>query len=438
MSHQGTDPAIQPAYRYNAPGRPLRLYKGQISGVASDRPLRGEIRMDTSSNMSIAWRVDPAGSIAFGKRALSLNLNGALKSRPIEAFMRTWEAGWINEAELGSTSVKLAQAKLHWFNLPALRSARLVQSSESGTPDFYRWEMEVAGWRLRLDRRSDYRAVWADLHSSDKFLMTHVMEVAKADATDFTVDELKSLRLALHMAFSFAFGCHIAPALPVGYDRLGRAVWKHWFVPHCDPARSISPGWWAEFQGADLDSYLQLAIPALSDSLLGERLRYQTMFAIACMIPTGFLEPRIMVGFAGLEHFIWHRLVVDRQMSRSAFDQLKGHERLRHVLNSASIPVNLEPAITPALHAFAQAEVVRQGRMLDAADIATQIRNRIVHPTDLPRLVYHINDLITEAWALTRHFLTLLILHALGYRGSQRDLRRLTGSAHDVAPVPWS
>ena len=43
----------------------------------------------------------------------------------------------------------------------------------------------------------------------------------------------------------------------------------------------------------------------------------------------------------------------------------------------------------------------------------------------------------TEVWALTRHYLTLLILHSIGYCGSYRDLRKIRGSVWDVGEVPW-
>ncbi|MER7992570.1 hypothetical protein ACGF5H_29685 [Micromonospora chalcea] len=375
--------------------------------------------------------------MTLGHRRLNLGLNGAFKANQIEAYQRNWDEGWINEAELGPPGVRIAKAKLHWFNLPRLHGAHRLQSGRPGDADFFRWEGVVAGWVLRLDRRPDYEAVWADLHESEKFLMTHVMEVERADGSDYGAGDLRSLVLALHMAFSFALGCHVAPALPVAYDRSGRVVWKQWAVPHCDPARSITPGWWSGLQTTDFDSYLQLAVPALMNSPLGERLQFQMMFAISSIVPAGFVEQRIMIGFAGIEHFTWHRLVVDRQMTKSVYRSLDGHERLRKVLKMASVPHSIDPLVSPALDSFAKAELARQGRRLDAADVATQIRNRLVHPTDLPGLVYHINDLATEAWALTRHFLTLLILNTIGYRGSYRNLSRLTGSAHEVAPVPW-
>jgi hypothetical protein len=60
-----------------------------------------------------------------------------------------------------------------------------------------------------------------------------------------------------------------------------------------------------------------------------------------------------------------------------------------------------------------------------------------VHPKGTQEQIYRLDGLLTEVWALTRHYLTLLILHSLGYAGLYRDLRKIQGSAWDVGTVPW-
>jgi hypothetical protein len=87
---------------------------------------------------------------------------------------------------------------------------------------------------------------------------------------------------------------------------------------------------------------------------------------------------------------------------------------------------------------FAADERQRQGRSLDGADVVTQIRNRLVHPADAQERVYQRSGLLMEVWLLTRHYLVLLILHALGYDGLYRDLRRTSGWAGDRVYVPWA
>lgn len=49
-----------------------------------------------------------------------------------------------------------------------------------------------------------------------------------------------------------------------------------------------------------------------------------------------------------------------------------------------------------------------------------------------------LDGLVAEVWLLARHYLVLLILHSIGYRGPYRDLRRTTGWAGDLTKVPWA
>lgn len=70
--------------------------------------------------------------------------------------------------------------------------------------------------------------------------------------------------------------------------------------------------------------------------------------------------------------------------------------------------------------------------------MATQVRNRLVHPTGALERIYRQEDLVKEVWLLIRHYLVLLILHSLRCRGSYRDLRRTSGWAFDRAIATWS
>jgi hypothetical protein len=51
--------------------------------------------------------------------------------------------------------------------------------------------------------------------------------------------------------------------------------------------------------------------------------------------------------------------------------------------------------------------------------------------------VYRLQGLVAEVWLLTRHYLVLLILHSLGYQGSDHDLRKTRGWAGEVSNVRW-
>ncbi len=162
------------------------------------------------------------------------------------------------------------------------------------------------------------------------------------------------------------------------------------------------------------------------------------MFAIISVSDHGFVEQRVMSGAAGLEHVMWQALVAGGQLTKRQYKTTAAHELLRRVLEEAKIPVGIDPDLLPAITQFAADERQRQRAELDGADVVTQIRNRLVHPTGDQERVYKQDGLVAEVWLLTRHYLVLLILHSLGYCGLYRDLRRTSGWAAHRANVPWA
>jgi hypothetical protein len=49
--------------------------------------------------------------------------------------------------------------------------------------------------------------------------------------------------------------------------------------------------------------------------------------------------------------------------------------------------------------------------------------------------IYHLDGLAADVWLLSRHHLTLLILHSISYRGSYERLLPPFGWAGDATPV---
>ena len=107
-------------------------------------------------------------------------------------------------------------------------------------------------------------------------------------------------------------------------------------------------------------------------------------------------------------------------------------------MDNAQIPVDIDAHLLPTIARFAEGKK-ESGKPLDGAHIVTQIRNRLLHPEGAQDAIYQptLDGLVAEVWRLTGHYLALLILHSLDYRGSYRDLRRTTGWAGETTPVPW-
>jgi hypothetical protein len=161
------------------------------------------------------------------------------------------------------------------------------------------------------------------------------------------------------------------------------------------------------------------------------------MLGIAAMDDRGFVEQRVMMGAAGLEHIMWQTLVLDGAMSEGQYKDQHAHEKLRRMLTDAQVPTDIDAELLPVTAKFAAEEKQRQGRVLDGPNVVTQIRNRLVHPEGGQERVYRLEGLVAEVWLLIRHYLVLLILRSLGYQESYRDLRKIREWAGDVHKVPW-
>jgi hypothetical protein len=429
---------IAPVYPFNEPGQPIVLHDGPVGGLAPD-DAPGVVALSCVPNLNIVWRIGENSVLGGSSDPVTLVLRRPDGDAPVPGVWRGIDDGWSNGAAIGKADAPLKRIVTHWFNLPNFRGPiTLTRTTEVGVSWWQgRWEMEVGGWKLTLDVRPDHARVWRNLHEAHVYVMTHVMEIRRADGAAFTAAEAEPLLTAMHVGVSFALGRWVAPILPVGEDSTGNIIWEDWRASHCDPARDISPGWWYEREHASLTDFLGRAIPAFADPDRLPALRLQMMLGIAATSDRGFVEQRVMMGAAGLEHIMWQTLVLEGEMSESQYRTQDAHEKLRRLLTEAQMPTDIDAGLLPITARFAAEEQRRQGKVLDGPDVVTQIRNRLVHPRGAQEGVYRLEGLVPEVWLLTRHYLVLLILHSLGYQASYRDLRKTGGWAGEVGNVPW-
>jgi hypothetical protein len=431
---------LSPVYPFNEPGQSIVLYDGPIGGLTeNDTP--GVVELSCVPDLHVVWRVEggPVTTVPSGS-AVTLLLRRPDGETHVPGMRRGIEDGWSNGAAIGNGDVPLKRIIAHWFNLPDFHGP-IALPTTTGTGERWwpgRWETVIEGWKLTIDVRPDHARVWRDLHQAHVYVMTHVMEIRRADGATFTAAEAEPLLAALHVGVSFALGRWAAPMLPVGEGGTGEVVWEDWRVPHCDPARNTSPGWWHERQHVSLADFLGRVIKVFTDADRRPALRLQLMFGISAVNDRGFVEQRIMMGTAGLEHIMWQTLVLDGGMTEREYRWgREAHDLLRTVLTDAQVPTDIDVQRLPVTARFVAEEWVRQGKVLDGPDVVTQVRNRLVHPKGAQEQVYRLDGLVAEVWLLTRHYLVLLILHSLGYQGSYRDLTKIPGWAGEVSNVPW-
>ncbi|NEB11288.1 hypothetical protein G3I32_21020 [Streptomyces coelicoflavus] len=353
-------------------------------------------------------------------------------------------SGWSKGTSYGDPDAALDRVVAHWFNLPRWHgNAHLTARAVDGTPRLVsagRSVYEADGWKITLDVRPDHKAVFSDVRQADVYVMTHVMEIRRLSGNTFTAAEVTPVLGALHVGLSFALGRWVAPALPVGQNDQGQTVWGQWGPMLCDPARRISSGWWYPEDQASLADLLGCLLPAFGDPHRERTLRLQMQYAITAITDRGFVEQRIMIGAAGLEHMMWQELVLSGRLAETEFKSGRwpAHRKLRAVLTDAGVELEVYEDRLPAAATFAARQQVDGDRQADSADVVTRVRNRLVHPKETQEPVYSVKGLVTETWLLTRHYLTLLVLRSIGYRGAYQDLSRTNRWVGETERVPWA
>ncbi len=432
---------LEPVYPFNAPGQPITLYDGPVVGP-DGTPVSGIVQQDCSPKLGISWRMQPEVHDLASLDRTTLSLLDLGFDLPVVA--RDTVSGWSNGTSYGDPTAALNRVVAHWFNLPRWRgSAHLAARAADETPRLVpagRSVYEADGWQITLDTRPDHEAVFSDVRQADVYVMTHAMEIRRQNGTSFTAAEVNPVLVALHIGLSFALGRWVAPALPVGQNDQEQTVWGQWGPMLCDPARRTGSGWWFPEDQASLADLLACLLPVFRDSNMGQALRLQMQYAIAATVDRGFVEQRIMSGAAGLEHMTWQELVLGGRLTETEFTSRAwpAHKRLRTLLVDAGIDPGVNEDHLPAAASFAAGQQAGEARSVDGADVVTRVRNRLVHPKETQEPVYRIKGLVTETWLLTRHYLALLVLRSIGYRGSYQDLSRNKGWVGETKPVPWA
>jgi hypothetical protein len=425
-------------------------------GGLGETDLQGKVELSLGGSPRIEWSAESAVPLRVPLNdSFSLILHKEYSDAELPVYLRSdgWLHqrldGWSGGASFGDESALLERMVVHCFNLPNMNAnIPLEIRGESGNHRLWRgrWEVELCGWKITLDVRSDHQNVWREFHKSSVYVMTHVMEVRRADAASFSAAEAKHLLNALHFGFSFAMGRWAAPMLPVGENDKGKVVWEEWRPLICDRARSITSGWWYDQDLDSLETVLDLIIKESANPGKWRMRRLQLQLAISAMSDQGFVEQRITTGAAGLEHVMWQELVLSGRMTKKQYkgkelyqgeNMAQAHKRLRLLLNEAKVPIGVDASALPAAATFIADASQHQGNVNDGADLVPFIRNRLVHPEGGQEKVYDTPRLVVNVWLLTRHYLVLLILRSLGYHGQYRNLTKISGYASSVKVVYW-
>lgn len=440
MNRELYESTLEPVYAFNAPGDPIHLYEGPIrGGWAGSR--NGVIALSCKPNPEIYWEISHEyGDLPRIDRDIAefyFELSG--QSWKIEARQREWNAtgqdvksaGWVNSASFQRPESTLDRVIVHWMNLPKISGPIGLDDSSSngGHRSSGRWRVDVDGWKVTLDIRRDYSSVMANSKRESLYVLTHVMEIRRMDGDNFSLAAVQGLIECLRVSLSFAFGHWVAPVLPVGFDSRGEIAWQQWSSPICDRARSLGTAWLYSGNHDDLAELIARAVPAFRDSHRPGITRYQMILAIQA-VEAGFMEQRILAAVPALEHLAWENLVLGGRLTRTEYEDRFAEDRLRYLLQEARIPTGIDSGHFPALAAYAEGKI-------DGPSAVTRVRNRLIHPKTQEDQIYRHSGLVLDTWRLTLHYVTLLILCSIGYKGTYQNPTQ-GGWAGNSKPVPWN
>ncbi|MFJ2781962.1 hypothetical protein [Kitasatospora sp. NPDC087315] len=424
---------LVPPHGWNAPGETVTLYEGTLTGFRQGAR-QGKIELTFGAKPSLEWSVEPHADDYW-----ELGNDGAViatvdRTPPVDfiANARRNNAGWINGTSDGDQSTRLQRLVTQWLNLP-LSAANAILGEETAHGVHRRrgrWSIEIEGWTVTIDQRPDLSAVLRTATEQISSVLTHVMELKRTGGEDFSVTQGRELLECLRVSLSFGFGRKVAPALPTGYDANGRAIWEQWFSPLVDRAQTIGSGWLYNGSPDDCTELVSCAVRAFADTSRRGTTRFQMLMATEA-VATGLVEQRILTAAPALESLAWTKLVLGNLMPRGDFKKCPAEDKLRYLLKSAGIPTSVEATDLPVLAKYAA------DHRIDGPTAVTRIRNRLVHPEVLTDDLYARAGLSVEVWRLSLHYVTLAVLHSIGYRGSYQMQLKLGGWAGETHPVPW-
>ncbi|MEV4384687.1 hypothetical protein AB0J68_02995 [Micromonospora sp. NPDC049580] len=425
---------LVPLYRFNSPNEPVSLHRGSFSGLAPECR-DGVIQLSCAPSPRLKWSFethdedspDWPGEIDF-----TIERHG----RPwkLKGMCRTHGEGWIDHCEFGDPDAHLDRLLVHWMNLADILGNATLEARRDGRVHWWagRWRGEVEGWSITLDSRPDLSEIVRDAHADNVFVLTHVMEVRRSDHAPFSVQTAKAFLEQMRVGLSFALGRWVAPALPVGYGPDGTVIWESWSSALCDPLQNIGAAWLYYQSAEDFDNYVHSLLRAFRQDGGQGLLRFQMVSAVQTN-SVGFVEQRITTAFSALENIEWVELVLSGRVNEAVYGKRwHGEARLREVLRLASMPTNFSEFDLPALEQFAKEE-----ELTDAPAALVRFRNRLVHPKSPRDEIYHIAGVSKDAWFLARHYLTMLILHRIGYNGNYSKQMPPFGWFGSTEQVPW-
>jgi hypothetical protein len=250
------------------------------------------------------------------------------------------------------------------------------------------------------------------------------------------IEALETLGRRLQGILGFLTGSNVSVVPVVGLDANDAVVAARWAAREVNLDRT--PLRWC-YEGDVADALPQLAdgrTQLEADPVLARCLDRAIALDLAAN-GQEVLDVKLPVACSGLELLAWSVLQQHRWLGPRALGArggLEAWERAQLLLKWAGIPADLPPGMT----ALDQRRRKLGQPMMQAVELAINVRNKVVHPPDKIGSVEWPSDKeLFEAWQLATWYLELGILRLLEYRGNYASRLQLGGWSGQTVPVPW-
>ena len=277
------------------------------------------------------------------------------------------------------------------------------------------WVIRIKGLMARKEALKEIRVVGGHR-------MTHVADIRRIDGRSFNGYEAVRILDALEQFLCLVGGLRFELCCPVGFNSSGEQVWSRWSSPRrWNPERlrlfdnktlsasaSLFPGFMNRWQNEDWRE-------GLSEAIYWYEIGNESSRGI---------DAGIIASQTALERLSFEYCVIDQCLvSREGYRRLRADDRIRLVLSSLGIPLEIP---------FSAVEMAaaRNNNWVDGPHALTQIRNSLVHG-GRNRASWS-PDCYIETWSLGVWFLEMVILAVCGYEG-----KYCNRMARRVVDVPW-
>jgi hypothetical protein len=333
--------------------------------------------------------------------------------------------------------------RIHVPNFHHYERASRIRFSGPNFPTFgERLTLEHKDWLVTLDQDPDVGGPNEALREHGGYAIAHVGRIERTSGKAIERQGLKDFLSCLHCFLSFARGFWSGPLVLEGMGAR-RPLWTEWASRALlTDWRGVS-SWFPTYNVSEVTSAFDGFCRLWGQSTWTRAVSGAVHWYIEANLNAGAIEGSLILAHTTLELLAWTYVVEDKGLySERVFDDGKRFPsagRIRTLLAALKIPAALPTSLT-ALQAWAIATSF-SGAANDGPDVATRMRNGLVHPTPTRRaaLAKAGSSARVEATHLTLLYVELVILALTGYEG--QFINRLRWGVTPLEAtrlVPWA